>query len=137
MTRMAQERDSILRIRAKVDSYDELKETQMGTEETLENPEAAEDRIKFCSVEKALRVRHLAEIISHEVSIQKFTSRLAKFLRATTGEDITEQRLNVCSVCAIYHFSHEEPAQIFYLLDSSISICTSEVCLLHECCTQV
>ena len=134
---MAQERDSILRIRAKVDSYDELQETQMGTEETLESTEAADTRIRFCSVEKALRVRHLAEIISHEVSTQKFTSRLAKFLRAATGEDITEQRLNVCSVCAIYHFSHKEAPQTFYLLDSSISICTGEVCLLYECCTQV
>jgi hypothetical protein len=103
---MAQERDNILRIRAKVDNHDELEETRMGTEEILERTgPATEDRVRFCSVEKPLRVRHLAEIISREVSIQNFTLTLAKFLQATIGEDVTEQWLNVCSVCGVLLFS--------------------------------
>ena len=105
MTKMAQERDSILRVRAKVDNHDELEETRIGTEETLERSQTAEDRIRFCSVEKPLRVKHLVEIISHEVSMHKFTWKLAKFLQATIGKDITEQRPTICSVCAIFHFS--------------------------------
>ena len=104
MTRMAQERDSILRIRAKVDSYDELEESKIGTEEHMEKSKASNDRIRFCSVEKPLRVRSLVEVISHEVPIKNLASKLAKFLRATTHENITEQRLNVCSVCSIYIF---------------------------------
>jgi hypothetical protein len=98
---MAQERDSILRIRAKVDSYDELQETQLGTEEIVQRPETSEDRIRFCSVEKPLRVNQLAGLISHEVPISKFTRKLARFLRATTGKDITEKHLAVCSVCTV------------------------------------
>ena len=98
---MAQECDSILRIRAKVDSYNELQETQLGTEEILQRPETSEDRIRFCSVEKPLRVKQLAGLVSHEVPISKFTWKLARFLRAMTGQDITEKRLAACSVCAV------------------------------------
>jgi hypothetical protein len=101
MTRMAQEHDSILRIHAKVDSYDELQETQLGTEEILQRPETSEDRVRFCSVKQPLRVKQLAVLVSHEVPISRFTWKLARFLRATTGQDITEKRLAVCSVCAV------------------------------------
>jgi hypothetical protein len=137
MTRMAQERDSILRIRAKVDSHDELEESKLGTEEHMEKSEASNDRIRFCSVEKALRVRNLAAVISHEAPIKNFTSKLAKFLRATTHENITEQRLNVCSVCTIHIFRCEKCPQTWYFLDPSISICTSDICMPHECRNQV
>ena len=138
MTRMAQERDSILHVCAKVDSYDELAEIQIGTEEMPdgESPEAADNRIRFCSVEKPLQVKNLAEIVFCEVSVRRFTSKLAKFLRVTIGEDITEKRLEVCSVCASFHFSHKEPHQTLHFSDPSISICTSEVCLPHESCAQ-
>jgi hypothetical protein len=137
MTRMAQERDSILRIRAKVDSHDELEESKIGTEEHKEKSEASNDRIRFCSVEKPLRVRNLVDVISHEVPIKNLTSKLAKFLRAATHENITEQRLNVCSVCSIPIFCREKCSQTWRSLDPSFSICTSDICMPHECCTQV
>jgi len=137
MTRMAQECDSILHIRAKVDSHDELQESKMGTEEHKEKSETSNDCIRFCSVEKPLRVRNLVDIISHEVPIKNLTSKLAKFLRAATHENIAEQRLNLCSVCSISILRCEKCSQTWRLLDPSFSICTSDIHMPHECCTQV
>jgi hypothetical protein len=133
---MAQERDSILRVRAKIDSHDELEEANIDPDETgktLESHGDTEDRVTFCSAQRPQRVRVLAKDVSHEISISGFVSKLAKFLKAFTGADITEPRLKVCSVCDSLTCLNWDAANI--RSDSSMSFYASEVHLPHERCT--
>jgi hypothetical protein len=135
MTRMAQERDSILRIRAKVDSYDELEESRLVARETPDHPDTADDRIRFCSVQKAIHVKRLARNIFTELSIQGFTLMLAQCLQEATGENVTETRLNISSVSILALCS--QPAKLMHLLDPQISFNSCKIYLPHECIPQV
>lgn len=105
MTRMAQERDSILRIRAKIDAHDEMEEAKATSNETLGAFNDADDRIQLCSREKPVRVQRLMGNISSELPVKySLAAKLAKFLHANSDGDITVGRLNNCSVCVSISF---------------------------------
>ena len=89
MTTMAQERDSILRIRQKVDSYDEMQEFEdIKPSATNDHAEAC---ITFCSGQKAARVADIAK--ANEFSECNFTLLLSRFLGGTT-----QKQLETCTV---------------------------------------
>jgi GTP cyclohydrolase I len=106
MTRMAQERDSILRIRAKVDAYDEMEENTSSSDKAFAAHGNENDRIQLCSREKPLRVYRLMETVAIELSVKSpLITKLARFLRENSDEVITESQVKDCSVC-VYHFFH-------------------------------
>jgi hypothetical protein len=99
MTRMAEERDSILRIRAKVDSFDEWEES---LDATL--PASSEDppdsRVSLCSPQKPVRVQDISSRLApQEFRFSNFANRLAQFLHHYGGTKVPVQRLQSCSVC--------------------------------------
>ena len=133
MTRMAQERDSILCVRAKVDSYDELEEANIGADEngrTSESPKDMDEHIKLCSPRKAHWMSLLAENVSCEISITGFTSKLAKFLKASSGADIMENRLKVCSVCVSPAHFNWDPANPSFQIRRYLSLRAKYVCFM-------
>lgn len=106
MTCMAQERDSILRIRAKVDAYDELKEAKVVSEEVTKSVVASDtdDRIQLCSADKPERFRKFIGSITSELPINssiQVVTKLVKFLNENTNEAISEQRLATSPVCLL------------------------------------
>lgn len=135
MTRMAQERDSILRIHAKVDSYDELEEKKVANQEPASHHNF-DGRIYLCSVQKAVRMKRNADIASEEVSFRGFTSKLTKFLQHECPDDrITEARLNVCSVSFFFRILKISTADSF-LLDFALSLNSCAICLPYECISE-
>jgi len=98
MTRMAEERDSVLRIRAKVDSFDEWEESlDAPSPVPSENP--PDSRVSLCSPQKPVRVQNVTfGLAPQEFGFSNFTSRLAQFLHHYGGTKVPVQRLQSCSV---------------------------------------
>jgi len=100
MTRMAEERNSILRVRAEVDSYDEREESQ-GVEPALSD-NLPDSCVSLCAPQKYVRVWNISVGLSpSEFGFSNFTSRLAKFLHTYGGTKVSLQRLENCSVCRV------------------------------------
>lgn len=103
MTRMAEERDSILRIRAKVDSYDEMVESTVETspsdsaESTAESP-----RLVLCAPQKRVLVQRIlpriASLTADGLTGQEFSRKLFHFLRDFTGTTIKQKDILSCTV---------------------------------------
>jgi hypothetical protein len=97
MTRMAEERDSILRIRAKVDSYDEWQES---VTDTSPASSSQGDRIILCAPQKKFRVHRYPHLLRREgVNVEKFSHWLSTFLRDYRAVTINRQQLDRCIVC--------------------------------------
>ena len=81
MTRMAQERDSILRLRAKVDSHDEYEESLIDTAPAaLTDP--SDNRIVLCAPQRPFRLRQVSlGRLAQDFEFENFGSSLAKFFR--------------------------------------------------------
>jgi len=97
MTRMAEERDNILRIRAKVDSFDEWEESQDAKPAVIDN--LTDSRVLLCAPQKPTRVWDIsAKLAPQEFGTSNFTNRLVKFLHIYAGTRVSKQRLEFCSV---------------------------------------
>lgn len=94
---MAQERDSILRIRARVDWHDDQEERKIMSDISV-TPQGSDERVCFCAVQRPLRIQRVATAAVDEHSFKSFIPTLAKYLRGTVDNTITDARLNGCSV---------------------------------------
>ena len=98
MTRMNEERDSILRIRAKVDSFDDWKESTAKTP-TPPSINHADTRIVLCSPQKLIRViRFSIAEARQEFNLNNFSTKLAKFFKVNCNVKTTRQQLETCAV---------------------------------------
>ena len=98
MTRMNEERDSVLRIHAKVDSFDEWKESMAQTP-TPPSVNHADTRIILCSPQKLIRVIHFSIVEAHqEFKLNDFSTKLAKFFKVNSNIKTTRQRLEILAV---------------------------------------
>jgi hypothetical protein len=94
---MAEEHDSILRIRAKINSYNEMEENMF--ENTPADPTNEEqiinhERVVFCAGETWMLVQQIASLMSmHVIPVSEFTKRLIDYLRDFEGEHVTLQDL--------------------------------------------
>jgi hypothetical protein len=100
MTRMNEERDSILRIRAQVDNFDEKEELRSQISQVSTPPVNYTDtRIILCSPQKATKVFYISVAQArHEFNLDNFSSRLARFFRLYSNVETTRQRLENCPV---------------------------------------
>jgi hypothetical protein len=97
MTTMAQERDSILQIRQKVDSYDEMEELKDAALPTTD--EGLNVHIAFCSAQNAVRIADIAR--SDEFLICNFMLLLSRFLQANGQCSVTRKQLETCAVWSV------------------------------------
>ena len=104
MTRMAQERDSILRLRAKVDSHDEYQESVIeSSPATLADP--SDNRIELCAPQRPFRLQQVSSgRLAPDFVFENFARSLAKFLRLYGGLNINRQRLENCGVSFILFY---------------------------------
>jgi hypothetical protein len=95
---MAQERDSILRLRAKVDSHDKYEESLIDTAPAaLTDP--SDNRIVLCAPQRPFRLRQVSlGRLAQDFEFENFGSSLAKFFRLYGGLDVTQPRLESCGV---------------------------------------
>ena len=97
MTRMAEERDSILRIRAKIDSCDEWEEAQ--DSKPAASDDHSDSRVSLCAPQKLMRVWNISDgLATQEFGLANFASQLAKFLHLYGGLNVNIKRLETCSV---------------------------------------
>jgi hypothetical protein len=133
MTRMAEERDSILRIRAKVDNFDEWQESQDATPSTTpDNP--PDCRVSLCSPGKPVRVYNISATLAQEFGLSNFANRLAKFLHIYGGRKVSLQRLEACSVCQILIVAGQKTH--LPIPDMSVQLHADQLCVHDECRTQ-
>ena len=104
MTRMAEERDIILRIRAKVDSYDEMMESTVEASPVNTTTSIAErPRLIFCAPQKRVCVRHVlpqvASMTADGITGQQFAKKLFQFVRDFTDAKINKKDILSCTVC--------------------------------------
>jgi hypothetical protein len=94
---MAEERDSILRIRAKIDSCDEWEEAQDA--KPVVSDDHSESRVSLCAPQKPVRVWNVSNALAtQEFGLANFVNRLAKFLHLYGGLNVSIKRLETCSV---------------------------------------
>ena len=98
MTRMAEERDSILRIRAKVDSFDEWEES-LDARPSMESENSLDSRVSLCAPQRPVRVQDISsKLAPQEFGCLNFSNRLVQFLALYGGTKINIKRLQSCSV---------------------------------------
>lgn len=100
MTRMAEERDSVLRIRAKVDSHDEMVESITETSHANTTTSTTERlRVVFCAPQKQLRVTQIlpqvASMTENSFTGQEFMKRLIHLLKEFTGANLSYRDVSV------------------------------------------
>jgi hypothetical protein len=96
---MNEERDSILRIRAKVDGFDEWEESKARMSPPPTSVNHADTRIVLCSPRKLVKVIHVSVTEAPlEFNLKNFDSRLARFFEVYSDVEITRQRLKMCAV---------------------------------------
>jgi hypothetical protein len=134
MTTMAQERDSILRIRQKVNSYDEMEELKDSAPPSTH--ESIDTHITFCSAQNAARIADIAG--SDEFSKWNFTLSLSRFLQAHGQLSVTRKQLGTCTVQSIMMSLF---CQMLNLVcdytDTPLFFYAHHLCLPHECHPQV
>jgi len=98
MTRMAEERDSILRIRAKVDSFDEW-EKSLDARLSVEPENPPDSRVSLCAPQRPVRVQDISsKLAPQEFGCLHFASRLVQLLDLYGGTKINVKRLQSCSI---------------------------------------
>lgn len=107
MTRMAEERDSILRIRAQVDSHDEMMESTEETSQASTVPSTTEcPRVVFCAQQKQMRVSHvlhqIGPLTENNLTGQEFVKVLSRFLKDFTDAELGYREVPGCVVCFHY-----------------------------------
>lgn len=87
MLKFAQERDSILRVRAKVDKYDEdLNAAEAAAEDVV----AASDRVKLCAPQKLIGIMAFASLIALEFpEIKDFVNQLVRFAKTNRLQELS------------------------------------------------
>lgn len=101
MTQKAEERDSILRVRAKVDSYDELEESRFESAAATNEAGTNDNRIVFCAAQKWVRVGKIAAgLAKQEFSVNDFARKLSHFLRDFADTKVTVQGSMDWVVCS-------------------------------------
>ena len=104
MTRMAEERDSILRIRAKVDSFDEWEES-LDARPSVEPENPLDSWVLLCAPQKPVRVQDISsKLAPQEFRCSNFASRLVQFLHLYAGTKINVKRLQSCSVSLFFFY---------------------------------
>lgn len=95
MTRMAQERDNLLRIRAKVDQYDELEERELGEPEPIPLDSSRTRLGSPCPPTRVSGFLRLITTAEEDLPVQQFTKKLAGFLRLLSSERCSEKQLQM------------------------------------------
>jgi hypothetical protein len=99
---MAEERDSILRIRAKVDSFDEW-EKSLDARLSVEPENPPDSRVSLCAPQRPVRVQDISsKLAPQEFGCLHFASRLVQLLDLYGGTKINVKRLQSCSVSLIF-----------------------------------
>lgn len=129
MTRMAQERDSILRIRARVDWYDDQEERKIMANISSAHKDS-DERVCFCAVQPPLRIQRVAMNAANEHSFRSFIPTLAKYLCSTVDKTITEMCLNGCSVSPHFIFPLVYNPDEKYQIRRHLSMRIAYVCLM-------
>jgi hypothetical protein len=130
MTTMAQERDSILRIRQKVDSYDEMEELKDTVPATTH--ESLDTRIAFCSAQNAVRIADIAG--SDEFSRWNFMLLLSRFLQVHGQLSVTRKQLGTCTVWSIMmSLFRQMMSLVCVYVDTAPPFYAHHLCLPHEC----
>lgn len=94
MTKKVEECDSILRIRAKVDSHGAYIESlALDEDEEILDSEAQISRISLCSSEKTVSVAHVLSTMQHKLNLHNFTACLANFFRAQLDIKVSQKYL--------------------------------------------
>ena len=134
MTTMAQERDSILRIRQKVDSYDEMEELKDSAPPSTN--ESLNTRVAFCSAQNAVRIADIAGL--DEFSKWNVMPLLSRFLQAHRQLSITRKQLGTCTVRSIMTPSFCQMLSfICDYADTPLFFYVHHLRLPHECHHQV
>lgn len=96
---MNEERDAILRVRAKVDSYDEWHELFSDPPIAGSSSPTVLDRVVLCSPQRAVLISVVASAITREFSdLSNFTNQLARFFKKSAVPNVSHQSLNQVSV---------------------------------------
>lgn len=127
---MAQERDNLLRIRAKVDQYDELEERELGEPEPIPLDSSRTRLGSPCPPTRVSGFLRLITTAEEDLPVQQFTKKLAGFLRLLSSERCSEKQLQMQMVCRLPYF--ESKLMCWNRIDMSILCASHIVYMSHE-----